>query len=507
MHLGSLLARLARRHGERTAIRDTGGDWSFAQFVGRLVRLGRGLLGLGLQPGDRVAILLPDIREYLECDYGSMAASLVRVPLDPGLPLVDLTAMLRHSGARALVTQAAAIPSAVALREAVPGLEHVIVVGRALDGALGYEALLDGAGAALFEGGDDDLLATLNFSGGTTGRPKAIMLRHRNLVAVLQNGIAGFGAGPDDVFLNVRPLWPIAQLVMFTHLAAGCTVVLGGRFAPERFAPMVAESGATRSSLVPTQLVRLLPHLVPLDPLLAGVRAIVVGGSRLPRAAFATALERIGPRIGVLYGMTEAPISTYLAPASFDMEAQASVGNALFSTELQIAGPDGVPLPPGQDGEILIRGPHVMAGYWNDGPSTELALREGWLRTGDIGHLDATGRLSVTGRVKEVIRSGAASIVPAEVEDTLASHPAVAEVAVVGLPDEEWGEVVTAFVVVHDGVPVDEAMLVAHCRARLAAHKKPRRVIFVPTIPRSHYGKVLRPQLIAMADSVRTGSA
>ena len=460
MHLGSVLARLARRHAGRTAIRDADGAWSFEQFADRLARLGHGLLGLGLVPGDRVALLLPDGREYLECDYGTMAASLVRVPLDPGLPQADIVALLRHAGARALVTHPDLVPDVAALRSAVPGLDHVVMLGPQ------YEALLAGAASAPFVAGCGTALATLNFSGGTTGRPKAIMHRHDSLAAVLQNAAAGFAIGPDDVFLNVRPLWPIAQLVMFTHLVAGCTIVLGGRFVPEGFADLVASSGATRSSLVPTQLVRLLPHLAPSDPRLASLRAIVIGGSRLPGAVFDTALARIGPRIGVLYGMTEAPISTYLPPARFDAAAQASVGSALFSSELRIVGPDARDLPPGEDGEILIRGPHVMAGYWNDPAATAAALQEGWLHTGDIGRIDAMDRLSVTGRVKEVIRSGATSIVPAEVEDTLTSHPAVAEAAVVGLPDDEWGEVVTAFVVLHDGMAVGPAALIAHCRAK-----------------------------------------
>ncbi len=499
MHLGAVIARLARRHGGRIAIRDADGAWSFAGFAERLARLGHGLLGLGLVPGDRVAILLADRREYLECDYGAMAASLVRVPIDPGLPAADVAALLRHAGARALVTQAALCGDLPQLRAAVPGLDHVIVVGPAAAGAVEYEALLAGSAATPFDGGDGGALASLNFSGGTTGRPKAIMLRHDNLSAVLKNATAGFHASADDVFLNVRPLWPIAQLVMFAHLAAGGTVVLGGRFAPEAFTSKVAASGATRSSLVPTQLVRLLPHIQPGDARLDRLSAIIVGGSRLPAATFATALERLGPRIGVLYGMTEAPITTYLEPGRFDAAACASVGHALFSAELRIAGPDDKAVPVEQDGEILIRGPHVMAGYWNDPAASAAALSDGWLRTGDVGRLNGTGRLSVTGRLKDVIRSGAASIVPAEVEDVLAAHPAVADVAVAGLPDEEWGEAVTAFVVLRQGAAVDGAALAEHCRARLAAYKKPRRVLFVPAIPRSHYGKVQRDRLLALA--------
>lgn len=507
MHLGTLLARLARRHGEKTALRDAEGDWSFARFGERLSRLGNGLRGLGLASGDRVALLLPDTREYLESDYGSMAAGLVRVPLDPRLPLADLIALLRHAGARALVAHAGLVPSLEEIRAAVPGLAHIITVGGPLPGTQDYEALLAGASSVPFEGGDAEDLATLNFSGGTTGKPKAIMLRHRNLAAVLQNTIQGFSIGPEDVFFNIRPLWPIAQLVMFSHLAAGCTVVLGGRFRAETFADEVAASGATRSSLVPTQLVRILPYLTPDDPRLARLHTIVLGGSRLPPAEFEAALALIGPRLGVLYGMTEAPISTFLPPAALAgapaarRGALASVGHALFSAELRVAGPSGEALPIEEDGEVLIRGPHVMAGYWNDAATSSATLVDGWLHTGDIGRLDETGRLSITGRLKEVIRSGATSIVPAEVEDALASHPAVAEVAVVGLPDREWGEAVAAFIVLREGMVADEAALIAHCRERLAGYKRPRRICFVASIPRSHYGKVLRPQLVAMAMS------
>jgi long-chain acyl-CoA synthetase len=158
-----------------------------------------------------------------------------------------------------------------------------------------------------------------------------------------------------------------------------------------------------------------------------------------------------------------------------------------------------VPADAGQSGEVLIRGPHVMAGYWRDAEATSAALRDGWLHTGDIGKLDASGNLYIVGRIKEVIRSGASSVIPKEVEDAIASHPAVAEVAVLGLPDPEWGEAVTAFVVAKPGMAVSERELVEHCRARLAAYKKPRAVRFVASLPRSHYGKVLRAQLIAQA--------
>jgi acyl-CoA synthetase (AMP-forming)/AMP-acid ligase II len=338
--------------------------------------------------------------------------------------------------------------------------------------------------------GDGEDLAAFNFSGGTTGAPKAVMLRHRNLLAAACNAIPAFAIGRDSVFLNVRPLWPIAQVVLTAYLFAGATVVLR-RFDPERFATLVEQTGATRTSLVPTQLVRCLDHLRPgaLDRL----QTIHVGGSRLAPDVFARALAVIGPRIGVHYGLTEAPVTCCLSRQALAMDGGRlihSVGRVLGDYEVRIAG---------ADGEVLIRGDNVMAGYWRDEAGTRAALSDGWLHTGDIGELDGDGNLAIVGRLKDVIRSGSSTIIPKEVEDVLVLHPAVAEVAVLGLPDAEWGEAVTAFVVRRSGMAVSEHELVEHCRARLASYKKPRAVRFVASLPRSHYGKVLRARLIAEA--------
>jgi len=495
MHLGACWNALARQHRDRPAIIDEAGTWSFHDFHGRIVRFGAALRALGLSKGDRVALLIPDIREYLEADYGSMTSGLVRVPLDPRLTRQDLAAMLRFAGASTLVTHASFAEKIAGLKQEVEGLRHIITIGGNGPG-LGYETLLQQVSAEPLPEGDGDDLAALNFSGGTTGAPKAAMLRHRNLVTVARNTIAAFGIGAGCVFLNVRPLWPIAQVILMSHLFAGATVVLR-RFDPERFAASIDETGATRTSLVPTQLVRCVDHLKPGDSRLARLEAIYVGGSRIPPDAFERALDIIGPRIGVLYGLTEAPVTCYLPPQSLAARERRglihSVGRVLPDYEVRLVSSD----TSIDSGEVLIRGGNVMAGYWQDDAATRAALRDGWLHTGDLGEFDDEGNLHIVGRGKDVIRSGSSTIVPKEVEDAIAQHPAVAEVAVIGLPDAEWGEAVTAFVVVRPGSSVSEHDLVEHCRARLAGYKKPRAVRFVPSLPRSHYGKVLRAQLIA----------
>src|SRR5262245_34976583 len=443
---------------------------------------------LGLATGDRIALLLPDCREYLEADYGAMSAGFVRVPMDPRLTRRELAELLQRAGARALVTHPSFSDKVERLTENVEALQAIVFAGKGP--GLDYEALLEKSSEQPLPVGAGDDLATLNFSGGTTGAPKAVMLRHCNLMTVAENTIRGFDISSDAVFLNVRPLWPIAQVILMSHLFAGATVVVGGRFDPERFVAAIDASCATRTSLVPTQLVRWIEHLKPADRM-PKLETIYVGGSRIPSAVFERALELIGPRIGVLYGMTEAPICCYLPPQELAGEGGSrrmeSVGRPLPAYRMRLA----------DDGEVLMQGGNVMAGYWQNEEATRETLRDGWLHTGDIGIVDGDGRLSIVGRLKEVIRSGASSIMPKEVEDVIAAHPAVGEVAVLGLPDTEWGEAVTAFVVLKPGMSATEHELVEHCRAHLASYKKPRVVRFVGSLSLSHYGKVIRAELLA----------
>jgi acyl-CoA synthetase (AMP-forming)/AMP-acid ligase II len=498
VHIGAKLAQLALAYPDRPAIVDEAGSWSFRRFHQRLARFGNAMHGLGLAKGDRIALLLPDCREYLEADYGSMAAGFVRVPMDPRLTRRELVTLLQRAGVRALVTHPAFAERIDKFDHEVETLQSILYVGKGP--GLDYETLLEKSSERQLPDGDGDDLATLNFSGGTTGAPKAVMLCHRNLMAVAANTIQGFEIASETVFLNVRPLWPIAQVILMSHLFAGATVVLGRRFDAERFTAMIDKSGAIRTSLVPTQLVRWIEQLRPPDRM-PKLEAIYVGGSRIPSAVFERALDLFGPRIGVLYGMTEAPVCSYLRPRELAGSDRArlieSVGHPFPAYRVRIDGADAE----NASGEVLVRGDNVMAGYWQDEEATRDALRDGWLHTGDVGTFDRDGRLAIVGRLREVIRSGSSSIMPKEVEDVLATHPAVGEVAVLGLPDPEWGEAVTAFVVLRPGMSSSEQELVEHCRRNLASYKKPRAVRFVASLPRSHYGKVLRAELLALVTS------
>ncbi|WP_029004841.1 class I adenylate-forming enzyme family protein [Azorhizobium doebereinerae] len=510
MHLGSLFHRTRIWHGPRIAIVDEAGPWTFEAFLGRIARFGRAMDGLGLARGDRIALLMPDIREYLEADYGAMAGGFVRVPMDPKASRAEILAQLRHVGARLLVADASLAPVVEGLDQEVATLDHVVAVRGTLPGAHDYEGLLSRAADRFLPPGHGSDLASLNFSGGTTGRPKAIMLRHDNLAAVVQHVVSGFNIHADSVFLNVRPLWPIAQVISLSYLLAGARVVLGGRFDPERFPFQMARFSATRTSLVPTQLMRALDHLAPDDVALNAMEALHVGGSRIPEVVFDRAMDLMGPRIGTLYGLTEAPVTCYLQPErlagkkALRCELRDTVGKPFFSYEVKLAGVD-PDATHGGSGEVLVRGPHVMAGYWNDREATAATLVDGWLHTGDVGQFTERGDLSIVGRIKDVIRTGSTSVVTKEVEDAIARHPAVREVAVIGVPDLEWGEAVTAFIVLKEEGLASTEELVAFCRCALAGPKRPKSVHLRRELPRSHYGKVLRQELIASLGATATG--
>ena len=348
-------------------------------------------------------------------------------------------------------------------------------------------------------------LASLNYTGGTSGQPKAVMLSHGNLSAIVQNIVMARAMGPGDVMVNMRPLWPIAGVIVLAHLAAGGTVVLGGRFEATRMISLLEEYGAAATSMVPTHLVRMLRDCPPSKlRSLSSLRAIDIGAASVPLETFEEALDAFGPKIGVLYGLTEASWSCYQPPSALDAPQDIrrarmkSVGRPVFGCDLMISDESG-PVRPGQSGEIWIRGAHVMKGYWKRPDLTAQVLKNDWFSTGDLGTIDNDGVVSIIGRIKEVIRTGGKSVQPDEVEAALRQHPGVEEASVVGVPDAEWGEMVTALVVAAPGVILDEQALKDHCATSLSAHKRPKLIQVVQELPKSHYGKIQRSKVRAAA--------
>jgi acyl-CoA synthetase (AMP-forming)/AMP-acid ligase II len=479
--IGELLLDAARRWPAATALVDdaSGRRWTFVELAQACAGFGALLAAERLKTGAHLAILAEPQPEYLFADYGAMAAGYVRVPLDPALSAHELRRQVEDAEAALLVAGASRLEQA---REVCAGTGVRVVE---------LEERRAEPKWSPRHGGE---LATLNYTGGTSSEPKAVMHTQASLSRVLGNIAAARGTVPGEVMLNVRPLWPIAAVIVASHLVAGGTVVLGGGFDAERFVAQLGRYRAASTSLVPTHIVRLLRGASAGLAALDALRAIDVGAAAIPEDVFAEVLEKLGPKIGVLYGLTEAPWSCYQPPTELlgpdgrvRAERLRTAGRPVRGCELCLDG---------ESGEVLIRGPHVMRGYWKRPALTDEALREGWFHTGDQGAME-DGVLRIVGRIKETIRSGGKSVVPEEVERALCSHAGVAEAAVVGLPDAEWGEIVAAAVVAAPGAALTPQALLEHCQRELSPHKRPKVIRLVDSLPRSHYGKVQRAKVKA----------
>jgi long-chain acyl-CoA synthetase len=352
-------------------------------------------------------------------------------------------------------------------------------------------------------------IAWLFYTSGTTGRPKGAMLTHRNLLAMTLSYFADVDQiAPGDAILHAAPLSHGSGLYILPHAAqAACQVVPeSGGFDPAEIFELVRAHGGVTMFAAPTMVKRLAEHPGAAGSDHPGLKTIVYGGGPMYLAELDRAHDVFGHRLAQIYGQGESPMCiTALGKRAHaetahprHRERLASAGTAQLVVEVMVADADDRSLPPGVTGEVLVRGDSVMRGYWRDADATAATLRGGWLHTGDLGSLHEDGFLTLRDRSKDLIISGGANIYPREVEEALLRHPAVAEAAVVGRPDPQWGEAVIAFVVREPGASCDPAALDAHCLAQIARFKRPKDYRFVESLPKNNYGKVLKTELRKM---------
>ena len=458
-----------------------------------------GLVALGLEPGDRVGIVAANNWYFVVSYLAVLGAGCVAVPLNPTSPAPELERQLAVIGARAVI----AGPSGKATvgnldRRDLPVLEHVIFsAGDPVPGALLLDDIVGADPSPIVERAPDDL-AVLVFTSGTAGSPKAAMLTHGNLLANLEQcqGLAGRAQDASDVVLGVLPLFHIFGLnvVLGLTLLSGASVLLIERFDPQSALDAIAAHGVTIISGAPTMWAAwaALPGTRPTA--LATVRLATSGAAKLDVQVQRAIKDRFGLDVMEGYGLTEAaPVVTsgtgLTAP-------EGSIGVPLPGLRVRLVDTDGQDALVGDPGELWVRGPNVFAGYWNDPEATRSAVdSDGWLHTGDVAVVDDGGFLYLVDRAKDLIIVSGFNVFPAEVEEVIATHPAVEQVAVVGVAHPHSGEVVKAYVVAREGVAVEEDDLIAHCEARLARYKCPQKVMFVDEIPHSATGKVLRTAL------------
>ena len=483
------LARAAARRPRHPALATSSETLGYAELAERSLRLAVGLAAAGVRPGGRVAVLMDACADFVALVHAVPAAGACLVPLGPRLAEPELAALLADARPALLVCDAA---NADAARRAC-----------ALSGLpvepLGPADLAPGPRFDPVEpapGADRSIL----FTSGTTGRPRGARLSHAAQYASARASARRLGSHPADRWLLCLPPHHVGGLAAIQRCAIdAATLVLHERFDPERVARALAGGEASLVSLVPTMLERVLERRPGLRA--PRLRAALVGGGPIPEGLVERCLSAGFPAAPT-YGLTEAgsQVAT-LEPAALEA-GRGTVGRALPGTRLRLTDADGRPVPPGEAGEIRVRGPQLMSGYLDRPDETRAALRDGWLRTGDFGRLDPAGRLQVLDRRDDLIVSGGENVYPREVEAALLAHPRVRDAAVVARPDPEWGQAPHAFVVCDDPAP-SPAELRAWLRGRLAAFKLPRGFSQRPGLPRTPSGKLRRRRLREEIDGRR----
>ena len=491
---------LADRWPDKPALIDGPSDRTitYGQLRGALRAMAAGLAARGFGKGDVFAIYSPNLPEYAIAFFGAAAAGGVVTTINPLYTPAELKRQLADSGARLLLTIPQFLDKARA-GAAGTAVEEVFVFGEA-EGATPFAALLaPGPPPAVVIDVREDLVA-LPYSSGTTGLPKGVMLTHYNLVANVVQTDRVERLTEREVFIGILPFYHIYGMVVIMSgvLRVGATVVTMPRFDVEQFLGLVQKHRVTMGYLVPPIVLALAKHPAVDDYDLSSLTDVLSGAAPLPESVARACAARNGISVRQGYGLTETSPVTHFTPRDGENRI-ASVGPAAPSTAFRIVDPaTGRDVPTGEPGEVRVRGPQVMKGYLHDPEATRAMVdADGWLRTGDVGRADADGYLYVVDRVKELIKYKGQQVAPAELEAVVQAHPAVADAAVIPSPDAEAGEVPKAFVVVRPGAAVTAGEIIEHVAARVAPHKKVRRVEFIDAIPKVPSGKILRRELVA----------
>jgi len=502
LRLQDILSRAAKFYGDRVASVCGQERIRYGQFMDRVNLLADGLLRRGVRRGERIAALLPNCHRFGELYLATAKLGAVLVPLNMRLSSQDLIRLIRNSEAVGLVAASQFQETLRAMAGALSELRFRIGWGLQEEGFEEYEKMMAANSPRWIDSDfDDGEVAIQMYTSGTTGAPKGVLLTHRNLLANTLTGIFERRFSCQDVFLNAAPMYHIADLEYFLQiLSVGGINVFIDRFEPLRFLEAVQSQKVTCTWIVPTMIHDLLacPDLGRYNT--RSLRVIYYGGANLSPELFGKARKAFSCQFSLGFGLTEAsPIISMLRPEDHESEEVErllrSCGRPAFNVEIRIVDEQGRELPRGQVGEIAVRGPNVMRGYWRMDEETQKTLRGGWLHTGDLARMDEEDFIFLLDRKKDMIKSGGENILPREVEEAIRSHPAVKEVAVIGVPDERWGEAVKAIILLKEGIPCSEKDILEYCQRNLAGFKQPKSVTFVSSLPRNITGKVLKTEL------------
>ncbi len=506
MGLSYMLRRAVQIRPDHTALIFQDRRQSWAEFHQRVIRLAGGLKALGVGPDDRVAAIMDNSDRYTETLMATPWIGGVIVGLNVRWSVGELREALREAAPKVLLLD----DSNLAVGRALAAEMGISVIfagdGDCPDGMVAYEALIAASEPAEDVGRTGRDLFTINYTGGTTGRAKGVMLCHANSVSCALSSLADGLFTENAVYLTAMPMFHTGGIWPWVScMASGATTVLLPGFDAETVLRAIETEKVTESLLVPTMIQRLIEHPKFRNYDTSSFTQVLYGASPITESLLDKALAALPhTRFTQCYGMTElSPLAAVLRHENLLGEHRRTgryraAGRAIAAVEIEICDEDDKPVPRRTVGQILMRGPNLMLGYWNWPEETEKALKGGWMHTGDGGFMDEDGFIHVVDRVKDMIISGGENIFSVEVENVIAQHPAVQSCAVIGIPHEEWIETVHAIVISHAEAAVDAAEIIAHCRARIAHYKCPRSVeLRAEPLPLSAAGKVLKRELRA----------
>src|SRR4051794_29046317 len=489
-NLAQNLLDTATREEEHPALRMDDAHLSYGEFRDAALRVAAAVRDRGIEPGDRVGMVLPNVLSFPVVFYGALLAGAAVVPMNPLLKAREVEYYLRDSGARLVVTgEQSAEP--VSEAAATVGIEAVTVGPALPDALMAAEPL-----ASPVERADDDT-AVILYTSGTTGQPKGAELTHAGLNSNARTTQETLLEGsPDDVIMGCLPLFHVFGLTCSLNagVLAGSTLTLIPRFDGGKALTVVERDGVTVFQGVPTMFSAMLHQPDSTDHDMSSLRLCVSGGSAMPVEVMRSFEETFGCIVLEGYGLSEtSPVASFNHPHA--ERKPGSIGTPIRGVEIRLVDDEGNDTPAGEVGEIAIRGENVMKGYWNRPEDTEKAIPDGWFRTGDLARQDEDGYFFIVDRKKEMIIRGGYNVYPREIEEALYEHPAVAEAAVIGIPDASLGEEVAACVALKEGHEADAAQLRDFAKERVAAYKYPRKVFFVDALPKGPTGKILKREI------------
>ena len=508
MNVGKLVTKSAEAMPENLAVVHGDRQLSYAEFNARVNRWANALTELGIRQGDHVAVLMYNYPQMLEAIFACFKLGCGSVPINFRLHPKEFAFIMDHSEAKAAVISPEFNEAVVEIRDRIPRVDHVITMEGAADGFLDYETLIQGNSDRFRERDvEPDDVAWLFYTSGTTGLPKGAMLTHRNLLAMTMNFYADIrpGMGPQDAVLHAAPLSHGSGLYALPNFGKGAVnVILESKsFKPELVFETIEKHRITNMFAAPTMIRLLLDHPALEKHDLSSLKALNYGGAPMLVKDLTEAVNKLGPCLVQLFGQAESPMTiTYLPQWAHVIDGGpertarlSSAGIQRTDVEVAIFDDEDRELPRGETGEIVTRSDLVMKGYWRNPEATASALRSGWLHTGDMGYMDEKGYLFIMDRSKDMIITGGENVYPREIEEVIIRHPAVREVAVIGVPDDKWGEAIKAVVSLNKDATLDEAELIEFCKNNIAGYKKPKSVDIVDDLPKNNYGKILKREL------------